>query len=290
MLIGTPLVGPLRQVFFLFSLGRELGVVDDRFHFVGDAVPATSASCVYGGTTAIAAERRFGTLGAVLLPPRRRVPLGAGRALPYVLNGVFAFRPHRRRAGVRPGRVRGRSLPGLALGLLAATGACPAFGLALAALGLRFRDVFLVSNVASPVLLLMTGPVVPRETLPEWMRTAGEPLPLTHAPEAAPGLTGRGLDGALLGAELPVGAGHGAHAVALLALFERGGRRRAAPLDVMRHMRCGGCDGCDPGGWQVSTGHLREPGREPPRRSPGIRAHDAGRCQPLREGRPAHDG
>ncbi|MFF8275248.1 hypothetical protein ACF05T_03880 [Streptomyces lateritius] len=69
MLIGTPLVGPLPQAFLLFLPGRELGVVDDRFHFVGDAVPVTSASCVYGGTTAIADERRFGTLGAVLLPP-----------------------------------------------------------------------------------------------------------------------------------------------------------------------------------------------------------------------------
>jgi ABC-2 type transport system permease protein len=125
------------------------------------------------------------------------------------------------------------ALPGLALVLLVAAGACLAFGLALGALGLRFRNVFLVSNVASSVLLLLTGAAVPRHTLPEWMRTAGDLLPLTHATDAARRLTaGEGLDEALLGAEPAVGAGYAVLAVALLALFERGSRRRAT-LDVM---------------------------------------------------------
>ncbi|MFD9539598.1 hypothetical protein [Streptomyces sp. NPDC060022] len=50
---------------------------------------ASSTACVYGGTVAIANERRYGTLGAVLLSPRRRAPLWFGRALPYVLNGLL---------------------------------------------------------------------------------------------------------------------------------------------------------------------------------------------------------
>ncbi len=107
MFVGTLLVGPLLQVFFFVCLGREPGVADDRFHLVGNAVPAASASCVYGGTMAVANERRYGTLGAVLLSPRHRIPLWAGRALPYVLNG------------------------------------------------LRFWDVFLVSNVASLAVALL---------------------------------------------------------------------------------------------------------------------------------------
>ncbi|MFD9244981.1 hypothetical protein ACFV0D_24205 [Streptomyces sp. NPDC059556] len=106
MFIGTPLVGPLLQVFFFVCPGRELGVADDRFHLVGNAVLAASASCVYGGTMAVADERRYGTLGTA--------------------------------------------------------GACSAFGLAPGALGLRFREVFLVSNVASSVLLLLTGAAVSR--------------------------------------------------------------------------------------------------------------------------------
>ncbi|MGW4849758.1 ABC transporter permease [Streptomyces sp. NPDC004288] len=234
MFIGTLLVGPLLQVFFFVFLGRELGVADDRFHLVGNAVLAASASCVYGGTMAVANERRYGTLGAVLLSPRRRVPLWLGRALPYVLNGLFVSAFVLAVAATLLGlSVAAGALPGLGLVLLVAAAACSAFRLALGALGLRFRDVFLVSNVAGSALLLLTGAAVPRETLPGWMRAAGEVLPLTHAADAARGLTaGGGLDGRLLGAELAVGAGWGLLAVLLLAAFERGSRRRAT-LDTM---------------------------------------------------------
>lgn len=47
------------------------------------------------------------------------------------------------------------SVPQIAAVLVAAAVACSAFGLALGALGLRFRDVFLVSNVAAFLLLLL---------------------------------------------------------------------------------------------------------------------------------------
>ncbi|MFG2114347.1 ABC transporter permease [Streptomyces sp. NPDC048718] len=234
MFIGTLLAGPLLQVFFFVFLGRELGVADDRFHLVGNAVLAASASCVYGGTMAVANERWYGTLGAVLLSPRHRVPLWAGRALPYVLNGLVVSAFVLTAAATLLGLpVPASALPGLGLVLLTGAAACSAFGLALGALGLRFRDVFLVSNVASSLLLLLTGAAVPRETLPEWMRVAGELLPLTHAADAARRLTADGgLDGRLLGAEALVGAGYAVLAVLLLAVFERDSRRRAT-LDVM---------------------------------------------------------
>ncbi|WP_254047535.1 hypothetical protein [Streptomyces aureus] len=67
MFIGTLLVGQLLQVFFLVFPGREPGDAHDRFHLVGNAVLAASASGVCGGTTAVADGRRYGTLGAVLL-------------------------------------------------------------------------------------------------------------------------------------------------------------------------------------------------------------------------------
>ncbi|ROQ67988.1 ABC-2 family transporter [Streptomyces sp. 840.1] len=117
--------------------------------------------------------------------------------------------------------------------LLAAAAGCSAFGLALGALGLRLGDVFLISNVASSVLLVLTGANVPRESLPEWMRAVGAVLPLAHATEAARELSaGAGLDVRDLAAELGTGAGHALLAVVLLTVFERGSRRRAT-LDVM---------------------------------------------------------
>lgn len=97
----------------------------------------------------IADERRYGTLGAVLPSPRNRAPLWFGRALPYVLNGlvisVFMLAVACLLLGLR---IPVGGLPGPAAVLLAAAAGCSTFGLALGALGLRFRDVFLISNVA----------------------------------------------------------------------------------------------------------------------------------------------
>ncbi|MER5963802.1 hypothetical protein [Streptomyces sp. NPDC002057] len=64
LFIGTPLVGPLLQVFFLVRPGREPGVADAGFHLLGSAVLTASTSCVSGRTMARADERRYGTLGA----------------------------------------------------------------------------------------------------------------------------------------------------------------------------------------------------------------------------------
>ncbi|MEU5436575.1 ABC transporter permease [Streptomyces sp. NPDC020719] len=234
MFIGTLLVGPVLQLLFFVFLGRELGVADDRFYLIGNAVLASSTACVYGGTMAVSNERRFGTLGAVLLSPRRRAPLWFGRALPYVLNGLVVSAFTLAAACLVLGlSLPAGAVPGLALVLVAAAVACSAFGLALGALGLRFRDVFLVSNVASSALLLLTGANVPRASLPGWMRTTGEVLPLTHAAGAARRLASGGATAwRQVGAELAVGAGWAVLAVLLLTVFEHGSRRRAT-LDVM---------------------------------------------------------
>ncbi len=229
MFIGTLLIGPLLQLLFFVFLGRQFQVADDGFYLLGNAVVASSTACVYGGTMAIANERRYGTLGAGLLSPRNRAPLWFGRALPYVLNSllisVFTLSAACLLLGLR---IPVGALPGLAAVLLAAAAGCSAFGLVLGVLGLRFRDVFLISNVASSALLLLTGANVPREDFPEWMRAVGAVLPLTHAAEAARELSvGAGLDGRGLAAELGTGAGSALLAVALLAVFQRTGEQAA---------------------------------------------------------------
>ncbi|MEU1493686.1 ABC transporter permease [Streptomyces sp. NPDC005776] len=176
----------------------------------------------------------YGTLGAVLLSPQNRAPLRFGRALSYVLNGLAISVFTLAAACLLPGlRIPVGALPGPAAVLLAVAAGCSALGLALGALGLRFRDVVLISNVASSGLLLLTGANVPRENLPQWMRAVGDVLPMTHAAEAARKLSaGAGLGGRAIAAELAAGAGYVLLAVVLLTVFERGSRRRAT-LDVM---------------------------------------------------------
>jgi len=236
MFVGTLLVGPLFQLLFFAYLGRQLGVADDRFYIVGNAVLAASLSCVYGGTMAVSNERRYGTLGHVLLSPRSRTALFLGRVLPYAGNGLLIAAVTLASGALLLGlRIPVTALPGLLLVLTAGSLACGFFGLTLGAVGLRLRDVWLVSNVSVALLLLLTGVNVPAERLPDGMRTVGSVLPITHAAEAARRLVaGEGLGAAAgpLAAELAVGFGYAVLAAALLRIFEAESRRRAS-LDTL---------------------------------------------------------
>ncbi|BCY06182.1 ABC transporter permease [Actinoplanes sp. L3-i22] len=236
MYVGTLLAGPTFQLLFFAYLGRQLGVADDGFFILGNAVLAASSACVFGGTMAVANERRYGTLRHVLLSPRSRTVIFWGRVLPYAGNGlliaVFTLLMGVLLLGLR---IPLAALPGLALALAAGSLACGFFGLTLGALGLRFRDVWVVSNVSAALLLLLTGVNVPRDNLPPWMISVGQALPITHAAEAARLLAaGRGLGAAApaLGRELLVGAGYALLAAVLLRVFEAESRRRAS-LDTL---------------------------------------------------------
>jgi ABC-2 type transport system permease protein len=236
MFIGTLLIGPLFQLLFFAYLGRQLQVADDRFYIVGNAVLTASLACVFGGTMAVANERRYGTLGHVLLSPRSRTVIFWGRVLPYAGNGlliaVFTLGAGALLLGLR---IPLGALPGLFLAMAAGSLACGFFGLTLGALGLRFRDVWVISNVAVALLVLVTGVNVPRAGLPHWMVVVGQGLPITHAAEAARQLAaGNGLAAAApaLGRELLVGAGYAVLAAALLKFFEAESRRRAS-LDAL---------------------------------------------------------
>ncbi|BBH66528.1 hypothetical protein ACTI_32130 [Actinoplanes sp. OR16] len=232
MYAGTLLAGPTFQLLFFAYLGRQLGVADDTFFILGNAVLAASTACVFGGTMAVSNERRYGTLGHVLLAPRSRTVIFWGRVLPYAGNGLLIAAFTLLMGALLLGlRIPVDALPGLALVLAAASLACGFFGLTLGALGLRFRDVWVVSNVAAALLLLLTGVNVPREGLPDWMVAAGQVLPITHAAEAARLLAaGEGFPAAApaLGAELLIGAGWAVLAAVLLKVFEAESRRRAS--------------------------------------------------------------
>ncbi|MEO3748485.1 ABC transporter permease [Plantactinospora sp. B5E13] len=236
MFVGTLLVGPLFQLLFFAYLGRQLGVADDTFYIVGNAVLAASSAGVFGGTMAVSNERRFGTLGHVLLSPRSRTAVFLGRALPYAGNGLLIAACTLAGGALLLGlRIPPQALPGLLLVLGAAALSCGFFGLTLGAIGLRFRDVWLVSNVSVTLLLLLTGVNVPATELPAGLRAVGAVLPVTHAAEAARRLVaGDGLAAAAgpLAVEVLLALGYALLAAGLLKVFEAESRRRAS-LDTL---------------------------------------------------------
>jgi ABC-2 type transport system permease protein len=232
MFIGSLVVGPIFQLLFFAYLGRQLVVASDSFFIVGNAVLAASLSCVFGGTMAVANERRYGTLGHVLLSARSRTAVFLGRALPYAGNGLLIAATTLGGGALLLGlRIPPARLPGLLAIFAVGSLACAFFGLTLGAIGLRFRDIWLISNVAIAVMLVVTGVNVPAAVLPGYLRAIGQGIPITHAAEAARRLlAGEPLPLVLgpLGIEAVIGVAYAVLGAVLLRVFEVESRHRAS--------------------------------------------------------------
>jgi ABC-2 type transport system permease protein len=184
---------------------------------------------------AIANERWFGTLPAILATPANRAALFAGRFMPFVLNGLlvslYAFALGVVFLGVRlaPG-----SLAVAGLALLVTVFSCTAIGALQGAISLRLRDGLFGANLVTMSILLFCGVNIPMAELPGWMQVVGNLLPFTHGLEAvrqAADGAGLGQVGGLIGIEALVGIAYALLAFALFVYLERSARRNAT-LDV----------------------------------------------------------
>ena len=230
--VTTMLGSPLFQILFFTYLGRYAGGRGDDFFVVGNAVQVSAMAGIYGMVMGIANERQFGTLQPLLATPANRLAIFAGRALPFVANGlavsVFGFVSAWVLLDFAPDP---SVLPALALVVVVTVVSCTALGMLIGSIGLRARDVFFAANLVYFLLLLFCGVNVPVDALPDWMEAVGRVLPLTHGIEAAREVAaGAGLGdvGGALATEALVGAAYAVAAYALFRLFEAEGRRRAS--------------------------------------------------------------
>jgi ABC-2 type transport system permease protein len=234
--IPTMLGKPLFQMVFFTMLGRYSAVADDRYFVVGNAVMASAIAGVFGMVMSLANEREFGTLSAVLATPANRFAMFCGRALPVILNGLFVSAFGFAAGFILLGfRMAPAALPAVAATVAVTAWSCAMFGLALGAVGLRIRDLWVGSNLSYYLMLLLCGSNVPLSALPGWLADIGRMLPLTHgiqaARELAAGASLYGVAG-LIGREAIIGAVYGAGGYALLRYFERESRRHAS-LDLL---------------------------------------------------------
>jgi ABC-2 type transport system permease protein len=202
---------------------------------IGNAVQATALAGVFGMVMTIGNERQFGTLSSLLATPSNRLALYFGRTLPAITNGLLVSTFCLAASLLLGFRLPVRAVPAMALVLLVAAASCAMFGLTLGAVALRANDIWLSSNLAYGLLILLCGVNVPLADLPGWLAAVGRALPLTHGISAAR----RVADGAsvadvagLVGREALVGAAYAALGYGLLRLFEVEGRRRAT-LDTL---------------------------------------------------------
>ena len=230
--VMTMLGSPLFQILFFTYLGRYAGSRDDDFFVVGNAVQVSAMAAVYGMVMGIANERQYGTLQPLLATPANRLAIFAGRALPFVANGLavsaFGFASAWVLLDFSPDP---SSLPPLALVVVVTVSSCTALGMLIGSIGLRARDVFFAANLAYFLLLLFCGVNVPVAELPGWMEAVGRALPLTHGIEAAREVAAGGAladVGGLVATEALIGALYAVAAYVLFRVFEAEGRRRAS--------------------------------------------------------------
>ena len=230
--VPTMLAAPLFQILFFVYLGRAAGVGSTAFFVVGNCIQICSMSGIYGMTMAISNERQFQTLSPILATPSNRLAVFLGRGLPVLITGFqtscFGFLVSALILDFRPAAAQ---LPWLLLAVVVTSASCTGFGMALGSIGLRLRDVFLVSNIAYFLVLLVCGVEVPLRQLPLFLRALAQVLPLTHGIAAGRLLAAGQGGGAAISdilLEAVVGGGWAAFAYLLFRYFERSGRRTGA--------------------------------------------------------------
>jgi ABC-2 type transport system permease protein len=233
--IPTLIGGPTFQLLFFAALGSYATDRSPAYFAIGNAVQVSAIAGVFGMTMAIANERWFGTLPAILATPANRVALFAGRFMPFVLNGLlvslYAFALGFVFLGVRlaPG-----SLAVVGLALLVTVFACTAIGALQGAISLRLRDGLFGANLVTMSILLFCGVNIPMHELPGWMQVVGNLLPFSHGLEAVrQAADGAGIAqvGGLIAIEALIGTAYAVAAFGLFVYLERSARANAT-LDV----------------------------------------------------------
>ncbi len=149
--------------------------------FIANALVLTFMSTIYGAGTQLSRERNLGTLRLIIASPSSLVATYLPRNILWMLEGVlniltgFAF------GFIFFGfNITLSQLSSLLILSVLASFAVSGFAVIISSLALLTRDLNLLVNVASMLLLGLTGANFPLERLPSFMRFVPDILPLTR--------------------------------------------------------------------------------------------------------------
>lgn len=231
ILVPALLITPIFQILFFAYVGKSAGVENSKFFLIGNAIQYASIPCLAAMSNTIGDERRFQTLGLLLVSPARRLPLFLGRALPLILNG-FVVSVVALTVGALVLRVALPPSTWLPLITITFIGAysCTGLGLVTGALAMRVRETAVLDNVLYGTMLIFCGVNVALTALPSWMATFGSVLPMTHAIQAARDVAAGAPFGSttgLLRTEALIGVAYFTIGIGMLRIFEAESRRHA---------------------------------------------------------------
>jgi ABC-2 type transport system permease protein len=229
--IPTLLGAPTFQILFFAALGSYATGMDPAYFAIGNSVQVCSMAGIYGMTMAVANERWFGTLPALMASPANRAALFGGRFIPFIVNGIlvsaYGFALSWIVLGVRFDLA---TLGIIVLAMIVTAFSCSAIGAVQGGLSLRLRDGLFGANLLVFLFLLFCGVNIPLSALPEWMQVVSQILPFTHGLEAVrQAIAGAGLAevGGLIATEALIGLAYALAAFFLFRWLERSAYRNA---------------------------------------------------------------
>ncbi|HJT63302.1 MAG TPA: ABC transporter permease [Candidatus Limnocylindria bacterium] len=229
--IPTLLGAPTFQILFFAALGSYATGMDPEFFAIGNAVQVCSMAGIYGMTMAVANERWFGTLPALMASPANRAALFGGRFIPFIVNGflvsAYGFALCWIFLGVR---FDAATLGVMVLAMIVTAFSCSAIGAVQGGISLRLKDGLFGANLLVFLFLLFCGVNIPLEALPEWMQAVSQVLPFTHGLQAVrQAIDGATLAevGSLIAIEFVIGMAYAFAAFFLFRWLERSSYRNA---------------------------------------------------------------
>jgi ABC-2 type transport system permease protein len=229
--IPTLLGAPTFQILFFAALGSYATGMDPAYFAIGNAVQVCSMAGIYGMTMAVANERWFGTLPALMASPANRAALFGGRFIPFIVNGflvsAYGFALSWIVLGVRFDLA---TLGIIVLAMVVTAFSCSAIGAVQGGLSLRLRDGLFGANLLVFLFLLFCGVNIPLSALPVWMQAVSQVLPFTHGLQAVrEAIDGASLAevGGLIATEALIGLAYAVAAFFLFRWLERSAYRNA---------------------------------------------------------------
>ncbi len=180
-------INPIFQVLFFSLVARHAyGNIDITPFVIGNAFVLCMYNAFFGVGVNLVSERSMGTLKILIASPANKFKLFVSKSTFHVLDGTLTVF-----IGLLTGiiflniRLPLHIMPHFLLALIVAMFTACSMGLLIGSIGLITRDINLLLNVSSMLLMALSGVNFPTEKLPFFLEKLSGILPLTNALKAS---------------------------------------------------------------------------------------------------------
>lgn len=179
-------VNPIFQVLFFSLIAKHAyGNIDITPYIIGNAFVLCIYNAFFGVGTNLISERSLGTLKLLIAAPCNKFILFITKSSFHIIDGIITVA-----IGLLTGvvwfkvRIPLHSIPYFSLCLITAIFTACSMGLFIGSIGLVTRDINLLLNLSSMLLMCLSGVNFPIERLPFILQKLSDFMPLTSALKA----------------------------------------------------------------------------------------------------------